>query len=126
MSVSSERHRRLGEDVAEAGLAIGDELDAGLGARDVGGLLAEFALQHGIDMRFVLVDEARRTAERGDFRRDGFFGVRAGGRRLDGADAAAFERFGETAELRGREVLRVDAPAALLVQHLRPVCRTRW
>ena len=107
--------------MAEAGLAIGDELDAGLGARDVGALLAERPLQHGVDMRLVLVDEARRAAESRDLGRDGLLGVGAGGGDLDRADAAAFQRLGQAAELRGREMLGIDAAAARSRSSLGPL-----
>ena len=71
-------------------------------------------------MGFVLVDEAGRPAEGGDLGGDGFFGIRAGGRYLNGADAVALEQFGEATELGGGEVLGVDLTAALLFQRLGP------
>jgi hypothetical protein len=72
-------------------------------------------------MRFVAIDEAGRAAGRGDLGRDDLFGVRAAGGHLDGAEPVLLDVLRIAAELTRREMLRVDAPAALLVQHLGPL-----
>src|SRR5690606_903409 len=114
-------HWVLGEDVAEACFAVGDEFDTGLGPGNVRDLLAEFALQHGIHMLLALVDEAGRTTEGGDFRSDGLLAVGTCRGDLDGADAAAFQKLRQAPELSRREMLGVDAAAAALVQHRGPL-----
>ena len=106
--------------MAEADLAVVDELDAGLLARDARDLLADVALQHAVDMGVVVIDEARRAAGGGDLGRDGLLGVGPAGGDLDGAEPVLLDVLRVAAELARREVLGLDAAAALLVEHLGP------
>jgi DNA-binding LacI/PurR family transcriptional regulator len=67
-------------------------------------------------MRLIAVDEARSAAGRGDLGGDGFFGIRAAGRDLDGAETIALDQVGVAAELACREMLRIDGAVALLAE----------
>src|SRR5690606_11031152 len=69
----------------------------------------------------ALVDEAGRPAEGCDFGGNSFLAIGTGSRDLNGTDAAAFQKLGQTAELSCREMLRIDAAFAALVQHRRPL-----
>lgn len=110
----------LRQHVPEAHLAVGEELDAGLLAGDGGDLPGQRPLEHAIDVRLVLEDEPRGAPRRGDLGGHRLLGVRPAGGRLDRAHAAPLDELGVVAELPGREVLGIDAPAAALPEQRGP------
>src|SRR6185295_4730144 len=83
-------------------------------------LAADFTLQHAIDMRLILEDEAGRATARRDLGRDCFLGIRPAGRDLDGAESVLFDVLGVAAALARRKMLCVDAPAAAFIEDLGP------